>query len=91
MADVLSDIDYVDHATKTVRTAVVASYVDGLWWSHGKFRFLRGVVIRTNAHYPQVSPSCAPFQQSSFHSSSNKGDSTQSHGCKVLEEVPAKE
>ncbi|KAM7211592.1 Major facilitator superfamily domain containing protein [Rhypophila decipiens] len=35
MADVLSDIDYVDHATKRVRTAVVASYVDGLWWSHG--------------------------------------------------------
>lgn len=35
MADVLLDVDYVDHATKTVRTAVVASYVDSLWWSHG--------------------------------------------------------
>ncbi|KAM7184561.1 Major facilitator superfamily domain containing protein [Naviculisporaceae sp. PSN 640] len=35
IGDVLSDVDYVDHATKAVRGAVVASYVDGLWWSHG--------------------------------------------------------
>lgn len=36
VSDALSDIDYVDRATKPVRKAVVASYVDGLWWSHGQ-------------------------------------------------------
>jgi len=32
----LSDVDFVDHVTGKVRDAVVGSYVDGLWWSHGK-------------------------------------------------------
>ncbi|KAK3321999.1 major facilitator superfamily domain-containing protein [Apodospora peruviana] len=35
LSDALSDVDYVDHATRTVSEAVVASYVDGLFWSHG--------------------------------------------------------
>ncbi|KAL2268224.1 hypothetical protein VTJ83DRAFT_3070 [Remersonia thermophila] len=31
----LSDVDFVDRVTGPVREAVVGSYVDGLWWSHG--------------------------------------------------------
>ncbi|KAL2163608.1 hypothetical protein VTH06DRAFT_5666 [Thermothelomyces fergusii] len=30
-----SDVDFVDQVTGKVRDAVVSSYVDGLWWSHG--------------------------------------------------------
>jgi len=32
----VSDVDYLDQITGKVRDAVVASYVDGLWWSHGR-------------------------------------------------------
>ncbi|KAK3291893.1 major facilitator superfamily domain-containing protein [Chaetomium fimeti] len=31
----VSDVDFVDRVTGSVREAVVSSYVDGLWWSHG--------------------------------------------------------
>ncbi|KAL2151481.1 hypothetical protein VTH82DRAFT_6579 [Thermothelomyces myriococcoides] len=31
----VSDVNFVDHITGRVRDAVVGSYVDGLWWSHG--------------------------------------------------------
>ncbi|KAK4038051.1 major facilitator superfamily domain-containing protein [Parachaetomium inaequale] len=31
----VSDVDFVDRVTGKVRDAVVGSYVDGLWWSHG--------------------------------------------------------
>ncbi|KAL2179355.1 major facilitator superfamily domain-containing protein [Thermothelomyces heterothallicus CBS 202.75] len=31
----VSDVDFVDQVTGRVRDAVVGSYVDGLWWSHG--------------------------------------------------------
>ncbi|AEO67840.1 uncharacterized protein THITE_2116958, partial [Thermothielavioides terrestris NRRL 8126] len=31
----VSDVDFVDRITGRVRDAVVGSYVDGLWWSHG--------------------------------------------------------
>ncbi|KAH6847089.1 major facilitator superfamily domain-containing protein [Chaetomium sp. MPI-CAGE-AT-0009] len=31
----VSDVDFVDRVTGRVREAVVSSYVDGLWWSHG--------------------------------------------------------
>ncbi|KAK4241185.1 major facilitator superfamily domain-containing protein [Achaetomium macrosporum] len=31
----VSDVDFVDRVTGRVRDAVVESYVDGLWWSHG--------------------------------------------------------
>ncbi|KAK4246514.1 major facilitator superfamily domain-containing protein [Corynascus novoguineensis] len=30
-----SDVDFVDRVTGELRDAVVGSYVDGLWWSHG--------------------------------------------------------
>jgi hypothetical protein len=32
----VSDVNFVDQVTGSVRNAVVGSYVDGLWWSHGK-------------------------------------------------------
>lgn len=35
IAETVSDVDYVDRATGVVQKAVVESYVDGLWWSHG--------------------------------------------------------
>ncbi|KAG7284035.1 hypothetical protein NEMBOFW57_010394 [Staphylotrichum longicolle] len=31
----VSDVDFVDSVTAKVRDAIVGSYVDGLWWSHG--------------------------------------------------------
>ncbi|AEO60122.1 hypothetical protein MYCTH_2129215 [Thermothelomyces thermophilus ATCC 42464] len=31
----VSDVDFVDQVTGRLRDAVVGSYVDGLWWSHG--------------------------------------------------------
>ncbi|KAK3346162.1 major facilitator superfamily domain-containing protein [Lasiosphaeria hispida] len=37
--DAISDVGYVGRVTGAVHTAIVDSYVDGLWWSHG-FSFL---------------------------------------------------
>ncbi|KAK4142884.1 major facilitator superfamily domain-containing protein [Dichotomopilus funicola] len=31
----VSDVDFIDRVSGSVREAIVASYVDGLWWSHG--------------------------------------------------------
>ena len=31
-----SNVDYLDQISGKVLQAVVAAYVDGLWWSHGK-------------------------------------------------------
>ncbi|KAK3484641.1 major facilitator superfamily domain-containing protein [Neurospora hispaniola] len=31
----VSDVDFIDGAIDKVRDAVVQSYIDGLWWSHG--------------------------------------------------------
>ncbi|KAJ4291444.1 hypothetical protein N0V88_006038 [Collariella sp. IMI 366227] len=31
----ISDVNFIDRVTGSVREAIVASYVDGLWWSHG--------------------------------------------------------
>ncbi|KAH6623799.1 major facilitator superfamily domain-containing protein [Chaetomium tenue] len=31
----VSDVDFIDRVTGKVREAIVSSYVDGLWWSHG--------------------------------------------------------
>ncbi|KAK3305409.1 major facilitator superfamily domain-containing protein [Chaetomium strumarium] len=35
IANAVSDVYFVDRVTGRVRDAVVESYVDGLWWSHG--------------------------------------------------------
>ncbi|KAK3949854.1 major facilitator superfamily domain-containing protein [Pseudoneurospora amorphoporcata] len=31
----VSDVDFIDGAIEKVKNAVVQSYIDGLWWSHG--------------------------------------------------------
>ncbi|KAH6615459.1 major facilitator superfamily domain-containing protein [Chaetomium sp. MPI-SDFR-AT-0129] len=31
----VSDVDFIDRVSGSIRQAIVASYVDGLWWSHG--------------------------------------------------------
>lgn len=35
IANAISDIDFIDGAVGEVRNAVVKSYINGLWWSHG--------------------------------------------------------
>jgi hypothetical protein len=50
MARAVSDLGYVADAKGELRTAIVGGYVDGLWWSHGKFfltvsRVVRGCVL----------------------------------------------
>ncbi|KAK1753398.1 major facilitator superfamily domain-containing protein [Echria macrotheca] len=35
LSDAISDVSYVHRITGPVHTAIVDSYVDGLWWSHG--------------------------------------------------------
>ncbi|KAJ4416609.1 hypothetical protein N0V85_002210 [Neurospora sp. IMI 360204] len=37
ISDAVSDVDFIDGAIEKVRNAVVQSYIDGLWWSHGQF------------------------------------------------------
>jgi hypothetical protein len=37
IASAVEDIEYVHKAEGVVRCAIVAAYVDSLWWSHGKW------------------------------------------------------
>ncbi|KAK4201707.1 putative multidrug resistance protein [Triangularia verruculosa] len=42
IAETVADVDYVDRVTGAVQKAVIESYVDGLWWSHGVSFFFSG-------------------------------------------------
>jgi hypothetical protein len=54
----VSNVDYLDQISGEVLQAVVAAYVDGLWWSHGKSSAVVTVWISLTC-YTGVSLICA--------------------------------